>query len=62
MYSHPPACKEANTDHLEPVIIINASMKGNGVGLVQGSRKERVSSGVSVMTYFKLGITLGSTA
>lgn len=59
--THLHAKKQTQT-FSEPVIIINASMKGNGVGLVQGSRKERVSSGVSVMTYFKLGITLGSTA
>lgn len=59
--THLHAKKQTQTSS-EPVIIINAGMKGNGVGLVQGSRKERVSSGVSVVTSFKLGITLGSTA
>lgn len=36
-------------------------MKGNRVGLVQGSGKERVSSGISIVTPFTLGITLDST-
>lgn len=36
-------------------------MKENRVGLVQGSGKERVSSGISIMTPFTLGITLDST-
>lgn len=56
--THLHAKKQKQTSS-EPVIIINAGMKGNGVGLVQWSRKERVR--VSVVTPFKLGITLGST-